>query len=103
MIELDFVGPRFTWSHGNSVETRRSARLDRALCDEGWRRRFPEAFVKHCAHGYSDHSPVLLQRQPHAVERMGDRPFRFQAAWLTHRQFMEFIKAQWPIEGSLKQ
>lgn len=103
MIELDFIGPKFTWSHGNSVDTRRLARLDRALCDEEWRKKFPEAFVTHCAHGYSDHSPILLQLRSNVADRIGDRPFRFQAAWLTHRQFMEFIRREWPTEGSMKQ
>jgi len=32
LIDLGFFGPRFTWSRGNSWLTRKSARLDRALC-----------------------------------------------------------------------
>ncbi|KAK9689271.1 hypothetical protein RND81_09G048000 [Saponaria officinalis] len=33
LIELEFSGPSHTWARGNSEETRRSARLDRALCN----------------------------------------------------------------------
>ncbi|XP_074318437.1 uncharacterized protein LOC141655247 [Silene latifolia] len=33
LIELAFAGPSHTWARGNSVETRQSARLDRALCN----------------------------------------------------------------------
>lgn len=33
--------------------------------------------------------------------RLGQRPSRFQAAWLTHRQFNEFVQTNWPSEGGL--
>ncbi|XP_074271647.1 uncharacterized protein LOC141595580 [Silene latifolia] len=33
LIELAFTGPSHTWARGNSIETRQSARLDRALCN----------------------------------------------------------------------
>lgn len=61
MIDLGYVGPSFTLHHGNCVTQRRSARLDRALCDEEWRCLFPEPVVIHCTHTHSDHSPILLR------------------------------------------
>lgn len=33
LIDLGFIGPTFTWNHGNSVETWASAKLDMGLCD----------------------------------------------------------------------
>lgn len=33
LIDLGFIGPGFTWNHGVSIETRRSFRLDRGLCE----------------------------------------------------------------------
>lgn len=43
LIDLGFVGPIYTWNHGRELPTRKTARLDRALCDDEWRRKFPEA------------------------------------------------------------
>lgn len=31
LIDIGYVGSCYTWSHGTSVETRRAARMDRAL------------------------------------------------------------------------
>ncbi|XP_074314499.1 uncharacterized protein LOC141649715 [Silene latifolia] len=33
LVELEFSGAAHTWFRGNSIETRQSARLDRALCN----------------------------------------------------------------------
>ena len=34
LIDLGYSGPRFTWSRGLSQDTRKEARLDRALCND---------------------------------------------------------------------
>lgn len=59
LIDLGFIGSRYTWSHGLSVETKKTTRSDRAVCCNQWRRRFPGALVRHLSHAYSDHCPVL--------------------------------------------
>lgn len=94
MIDLEFIGPLFTWNHGRSLAQRRSTRLDRAMCDEAWRCIFPEAVLLHCAHAYSDHAHILLKTRRTGGVRLGDRPFRFNAAWLTHGRFKEFVNIQ---------
>lgn len=103
MIELGFNGPRYTWSHGNIATQRRNAHLDRSLCNEQWRHLFPEASILHCSHEYSEHCPILLKTKCVMPVRLGDRPFRFQAAWLTDRRFIAFVKESWPHRGSLLQ
>lgn len=80
MIDLGFQGPRYSWNHGNDVQHRRSARLDRVLYEEELHRRFPSANITHCPHEYSDHCPLLLNMQAEERTRLGARPFRFQAA-----------------------
>lgn len=52
MMDLGYEGAECTWNHGSSEENRRSARLDRALCDGSWRSLYPTAFVKHLTHSY---------------------------------------------------
>ncbi|XP_074318455.1 uncharacterized protein LOC141655267 [Silene latifolia] len=59
LIELAFTGPNHTWARGNSMETRQSARLDRALCNSDWGIRFEEAMVRHLPAISSDHCSLL--------------------------------------------
>lgn len=92
LINLSFNGPRFTWNHGIKLQRRKSARLDRELADMSWQQRFLEARVTHCPHAYSDHYPVLLNTQGNEVRPVGERPFRFEAAWLSHRHFLKLTK-----------
>ena len=45
LIDLGFPSPKFTWARGLSLQTRKQARLDRALCNIEWRSRFQEVEV----------------------------------------------------------
>lgn len=95
LIDLGFAGPKFTWNHGSDVERRRSVRLDRALSNLNWQQSFPDATVIHCPHSHSDHCPLLLNTKPARSTPLGERPFRFEAAWFSHRGFMKFVEDNW--------
>lgn len=60
LIDLGFTGPKYTWSRGKTIENRKCARLDRALCNVEWRMLFPEATMKHLLTFNSDHCPLLV-------------------------------------------
>ncbi|KAL2940400.1 Dextranase [Bienertia sinuspersici] len=47
LMEVEFIGAAQTWARGNSIETRRSARLDRALCNDQWALKFQAARLTH--------------------------------------------------------
>ncbi|KAJ8437463.1 hypothetical protein Cgig2_012903 [Carnegiea gigantea] len=47
LIDIRFAGPKFTWVRGRTPSTRKSARLDRALCNMAWRQKLPEGGVRH--------------------------------------------------------
>lgn len=87
LIDLGYSGQRFTWQHGTNVSTRKATRLDRALCNVEWSRRFHSANIKHLPHAYSDQCPLLLSLDIGDEDRLGDRPFRFLASWLRHEDF----------------
>lgn len=61
LLDLGYIGSRYTKNYGTKVETRRAARLDRALCCDIWRRMFPDATVRHLSHSHSAHCPILLE------------------------------------------
>ncbi|KAK9706615.1 hypothetical protein RND81_07G139200 [Saponaria officinalis] len=95
MLELNFSGPPHTWSRGCTPETRKWARLDRALCNQGWRELYEEASVRHLIQNHSDHCPLLVNTNGFAPINRITRPFRFQAAWMNHAKFSEFVTSNW--------
>ena len=95
LIDLGFSGPIYTWARGTTWSTRKSSRLDRALCNSAWRTRFKEGVVRHLPHSHSDHCPLLISPIGLGVLRSNPKPFRFQAAWMEHRNFEEFLQHKW--------
>ncbi|KAL2906409.1 putative ATP-dependent DNA helicase HFM1 [Bienertia sinuspersici] len=95
LIETKFSGPIHTWERGHSKETRRSARLDRALCNAEWGINFNVAKMKHLPALHSDHYPILISPNGFGPMLAITRPFKFQAAWLNHEQFQDFLCDKW--------
>src|SRR4051812_19053371 len=96
-----FIGNRFTWCHGTNMESRKAARLDRALGCDAWRRLFPLPVVHHLSHSHSDHCPLLLDLNGSKSRRLGERPFKFQAAWMHHKEFANWVAEEWSYQGDL--
>lgn len=94
LIDLGFSGPILTWSHGTSLKTRKSARLDRALCNEDWRSLLHSTSVQHLSHDHSDHCPLLLNLKACKGKHLGNRPFRFLSAWMSHGDFFGWTEWQ---------
>lgn len=94
LLDLGATGSLFTW-YKNSVGFQPvSKRLDRALADCHWRNLFPEAFVENLNRLSSDHRPILLRCKGFVPDRKA-HPFRFQAAWLTHKDFPPVVHKAW--------
>lgn len=98
LIDLGSEGPRFTWrgpmvNHG----TRLFKRLDRALCNRDWKLQFGDAKVTVGPRILSDHHPLLIQLEARR-DSIGERPFRFEAAWLTNAEFKDTVKSKWRLE-----
>lgn len=93
LLDLGFKGPKYTRNHGNNISSKRSARLDRYLCDEVWRRSFPNATLKHLSYCYSDHYPIMptLSSKP-KVSLGSSMPFRFEAVWLQQKDFKNLLE-----------
>ncbi|KAJ8442543.1 LOW QUALITY PROTEIN: hypothetical protein Cgig2_026485 [Carnegiea gigantea] len=89
LIDLGFSGPQFTWATGRNLESRKYALLDRGLCNDQWRMRFQEAGVRHLLMHESDHCPLLITPNGFALVQKVQKPFKFQAAPLSHEKFEE--------------
>ncbi|KAJ8432430.1 hypothetical protein Cgig2_016060 [Carnegiea gigantea] len=101
LIDLGFSGPRFTWSTSNTVSSKNFARLDRALCNSLWRSNFAEASVRHLLQNQYDHHPLLIHLHSASPHTHIQRPFKFQAAWLYHDKFADYLLANWREEVPL--
>lgn len=101
LIDMGFSGLFCMWKYGNSIIQRRSARLDRGICNGEWSHLFPEAWVEHLPHVYSDHCPILLHLDNREEVQLRRRPFRFQAAWFLHKNFIEFLQNNWQGESDI--
>lgn len=95
LIDLGFIGPRFTW-RGPQWQgmDRVYKRLDRALCNISWRTRFDEAVVMVLPRTNSDHHPLLVTMQGVPISSV-NKPFRFEASWIKHTCFPEFLHSVW--------
>lgn len=101
LLEVEFSGASHTWSRGNSAETWKIARLDRALCNSEWSLRFANAATKVLPAIQSDHSPILISPNGFTPIESINEPFRFEAAWLTHKKFNEFVSEKWDKQAPL--
>ncbi|XP_074288047.1 uncharacterized protein LOC141613204 [Silene latifolia] len=97
-IDLDYSGPNHTWSRGHSADSRKWARLDRAICNSSWRVMFAEGSIRHLVANQSDHCPIIVNTNGFAPIPGILRPFRFQAAWMCHAKFSEFVANNWNNE-----
>ncbi|XP_028807543.1 uncharacterized protein LOC114762247 [Neltuma alba] len=100
LMDVGTWGNRFTWKGLILQGYERSfERLDRGMCNVNWRCSFLNAMIKVLTRiGCSDHNPLLLclgeRNKP-----SGERPFRFEAAWLLHNNFEEMLQKNWNREG----
>ncbi|KAL8151867.1 hypothetical protein V2J09_021675 [Rumex salicifolius] len=98
LIDLGFSGSRFTWRRGPSEAPTVAKRLDRFFTNVIGRIGWEEAVVRHLPAIRSDHNPLFLCLDPSSLNNRGHRPFRFEAMWLAHPQFMSFLLKKWKRE-----
>ena len=78
-IDLEFSGPKFTWTNKRVRWANVHERLDRGLCNVDWQRIFPNVGVRHLSAHNSNHNPIVFDT--HLDLSKGVKPFRFEAMW----------------------
>jgi exonuclease III len=94
LMDLTTTGGRFTWHRNQNGVRILSKKLDRGLANVDWRLSFPEAFIEVLCRLHSDHNPLLLRFGGLPLAR-GPRPFRFEAAWIDHKDYMDLVYHSW--------
>ncbi|KAK4286195.1 hypothetical protein QN277_002786 [Acacia crassicarpa] len=96
-------GPKMTWK-GPCITgcARLYERLDRALSNSLLFDFFPDAYAKVLPRTkFSDHNPLLLCVGSKQGLGKAPKPFRFEAMWLAHESFSEFLKCSWSEQCNL--
>ncbi|PNX93586.1 ribonuclease H, partial [Trifolium pratense] len=103
-VDIATTGNKYTWARNCMGQRRIFKKLDRGIANLPWQLAFPEAYVEVLCRLHSDHHPLLL-RCGQLPQRRGPRPFRFEAAWITHPEYQNVVQTAWsqttpcPIAG----
>ena len=83
LIDLGFIGHKFTWTNRRLGLAHTKQRLDRATANRAWIDRFPTSSISHLFSHTSDHIPILLKTMiDRWVRGRGAGGFRFEENWL---------------------
>lgn len=99
--DIDLVNDQFTYSNRRKRGEETKSRIDRALVNQTWLRRWPKTVLKCCFTNSSDHKPIKLclngNRQKRLPTQMGlrQRSFRFEPMWLRETEFKEVVAEVW--------
>ena len=89
LLDMGFIGQKFTWMTRRGLCEDIWERLDRALDSTEWRSLYAEGFVRHLPRTSSDHCPIMLSLHSTHVPRNSFKPFRFEVMWMKHKDFGE--------------
>ena len=98
MVDLGFIGYKFTWNSRRPRAANTKERLDRVVANEVWRSKFPGTTVTHIISYALDHLPLILQNHvpPKSIYK-GRRGFKFKEAWLLCDDCEKVIWDAWEI------
>ncbi|GLT60498.1 hypothetical protein SLA2020_332620 [Shorea laevis] len=93
------LGCKFTWLRKQNGRVLLQERLDRALFNLMALESFSTTKVINLPHLCSDHHPILLFLEDSCLVSNHPKPFRFEAAWLTHEAFKSVFTQVWLLHA----
>ncbi|WOL07665.1 hypothetical protein Cni_G16412 [Canna indica] len=94
-MDLNFIGPRFTWCNNRIGNQRIMARLDKAYANTKWLSIFHRTAVFHLEKVASDHRPILIDTHPNKSPKGTRRDFTFELYWFEYPEIEKFISKIW--------
>jgi len=101
LVDLGFIGQKYTWCNRRFGGERTKLRLDRAVANEGWMLRFPDARVFHSSMSISDHCLIKLSLKRDQNRRPQKKRFMFEAMWTRDTRCWEVMESSWDFRGNL--
>ncbi|KAL8118653.1 hypothetical protein AgCh_016247 [Apium graveolens] len=94
LVDLGFVGEKYTWEKSRGKANWVQERLDRGLATQQWRNLFPLAEVRVLEVATSDHLPLYLQlnKQVYVPRR---KRFQFENIWIKEKDCFNLVKDSW--------
>ncbi|KAF7827106.1 reverse transcriptase [Senna tora] len=100
LVDLGFVGQKYTWRNKRGNGRIVFERLDRFLANASWVNLFPNARNTHLPGIKSDHIPILLNTNP--VDNYHyNHPFRCERVWLSQPDFINLAENSWKNANSI--
>ena len=94
MVDMGFVGPRFTWTNKMNFSALVQERIDWFFANPSWYALHPDTRVTYLTRCVSGHCPILLKTNP-SNRVFLPRPFKFQNFWLSDLSFLGFVREGW--------
>ncbi|KAL0012531.1 hypothetical protein SO802_007639 [Lithocarpus litseifolius] len=95
LVDLGFIGQKYTWCNGRFGGERTKLRLDRVVANDDWIQRFPDARVFHTHLTISDHCLLKLSLKRDQIKHPQKRRFMFEAMWTRDTSCREVVEAAW--------
>ncbi|KAH7849307.1 hypothetical protein Vadar_016040 [Vaccinium darrowii] len=101
LMDLEFKGNSFTWTNNQSGEANIRERIDRAMANVEWRKKFSKAQVFHDVILGSDHCPLIINLT--LPLKKIPKLFKFESMWSTHPDCKVIISLEWlnNVPGSM--
>ncbi|KAJ1389174.1 Zinc knuckle CX2CX4HX4C [Sesbania bispinosa] len=100
LIDLGYVGPKFTWDNRQKEKLNIKARLNWFLACSRWQDMFPSSVVYHLGHYPSDHCPILLDTNNRLGGRRGKpNVLRFEKIWVDDIECEQVLLEGWSKGG----
>ncbi|XP_016491548.1 uncharacterized protein LOC107811177 [Nicotiana tabacum] len=96
LVDLGYVGPRFTWCNNRRPSKRIWKRLDRILVNDKWMQNFHNNYFRHLVRTGSDHLPLLTKC--HSEKQEVIKYFRFLNLWVQQPDFLEVFQNNWSTQ-----
>ncbi|KAK0572671.1 hypothetical protein LWI29_035148 [Acer saccharum] len=95
---MDMTGSFYTWTSARGqtgINSRVKARLDRALCSNGWLAAWNSINCYTLPKHHSDHNPLVVDAN--LATTSSPKSFRFYKMWVAHEGFFPFVSQNWKI------
>ncbi|KAL9667410.1 hypothetical protein QQ045_001767 [Rhodiola kirilowii] len=93
LMDLGYKGSKYTYSNRRQGSEEVASRLDRAVGDDLWVDKFPNATIEHLISHRSDHCPLLLNFD--GITQVTSKLFRFESMWMRDASFVDMVKDSW--------
>jgi hypothetical protein len=93
LIDLGFVGNKFTWRNHRMGRDNIREWLDRGLANHNWVNLFSNALINHFPTTQSDHCPILISTSGSYINI--PKPFRFEAFWTRDKSNHDVVANAW--------